>query len=76
MPIVRLIGVVEILGVAGLILSPFFATILALAAAIGLGLLQVLAAGFHLSRGEARDTGLNVALIVLAGVAAWLATGL
>jgi DoxX-like family len=76
MPVVRLIGVVEILGVAGLILPPAtgIAPVLAIVAAAGFVLLQLLATGLHLSRGEAKITGLNVALIVLAGVAAWLAT--
>ena len=76
MPVVRLIGVVEILGVAGLVLPPLtgIAPVLAIAAAAGLVVLHVLAAGLHLSRGEARVTGLNAALIVLAAVSAWLAT--
>jgi hypothetical protein len=76
MPVVRLIGVVEILGVAGLILPPAtgIAPVLAIAAAAGFVVLQVLATGLHLSRGEAKVTGLNFALIILAAVAAWLAT--
>jgi hypothetical protein len=76
MPAVRLIGAVEILGVLGLILPPLtgVAPALAVAAAVGFVILQVLAAGLHLRRGEARVTGLNVVLIVLAAVAAWLAT--
>jgi hypothetical protein len=76
MPVVRLIGVVEILGVAGLILPPATGIVpgLAIAAAAGFVVLQVLAAGLHLSRSEANVTGLNFALIVLAAVAAWLAT--
>ena len=74
--LVRLIGVVEILGVAGLVLPPLtgIAPVLALLAALGFVVLQVLATGLHLSRGEVKVTGLNVALIALAGVAAWLAT--
>jgi hypothetical protein len=36
--------------------------------------LQVLAAGLHLSRDGVKDTGMNVALIVLSAVVAWLAT--
>jgi hypothetical protein len=76
MPAVRAIGAVEIVGVLGLLLPPAtgIATALALTAAIGFAVLQVLAAGLHLSRGEARDTPLNIILIVLAAVAAWLAT--
>ncbi len=76
MPVVRLIGGVEILGVAGLILPPATGIVpaLAIAAAIGFAALQVLATGLHLSRGEAKVTSLNVALIVAAAVVAWLAT--
>ncbi|MFE2019395.1 DoxX family protein [Streptomyces sp. NPDC059499] len=76
MRLVRIIGVVEILGAAGLVLPPLtgIAPVLAVVAALGFLVLQVLATGLHLSRGEVRETGLNVALIVLAGVAAWLAT--
>ncbi|MER5477774.1 DoxX family protein [Streptomyces sp. NPDC002734] len=72
------IGAVEILGAAGLILPPLtgIAPILALAAAIGFVVLQILATGLHLSRGEVKETGLNWVLILLAAVAAWLATAL
>ena len=72
---VRFIGTVEILGAAGLVLPPLtgIAPWLALLAALGFVVLQVLATGLHLSRGEVKETGLNVALIGLAGVAAWLA---
>jgi uncharacterized membrane protein YphA (DoxX/SURF4 family) len=74
--LVRAIGVVEILGVIGLVLPPLtgVAPVLALVAAIGFVVIQVLAAGLHLSRGEVKDIWLNVVLIALAAVAAWLAT--
>ncbi|WP_188678722.1 DoxX family protein [Subtercola lobariae] len=73
---VRAIGVVEVLGVLGLILPPLtgVATWLALAAAIGLVLVQIGGITVHLARGEARVIGFNVALLVLAGVEVWLAT--
>jgi hypothetical protein len=76
MPVVRLIGIVEILGVTGLVLPPAtgIAPVLAIAAAAGFALLQVLATGLHIRRGEAKVIGLNAALIVLAALAAWLAT--
>lgn len=76
MPTVRWIGVVEIVGAVGLILPPLLgiAPILATLAAIGFVVLQVLAMRLHLSRGEVKETGLNVALIVLAAVAVWLST--
>lgn len=76
MPVVRFVGLVELLGVAGLLLPPStgIAPVLAIAAAAGFVVLQILAAGLHLSRGEVRNTGLNAALIALAAAAAWLAT--
>ncbi|MEF2977948.1 DoxX family protein [Subtercola sp. YIM 133946] len=72
---VRLIGALEVLAVIGLVLPPLtgVAPGLALAAAVGLVLVQVAAIILHLVRGEARQLGLNVGLLVLAGVAAWLA---
>jgi hypothetical protein len=75
MRLVRLIGVIEILGVAGLILPrltsivPVFSAL----AAIGFVVLQLFATGLHLSRGEAKVTGLNLALIAMAAIACWLA---
>ncbi len=76
MPVVRGIGTVEVLGALGLVLPPLtgIAPVLAMVAAIGFAVLQVLAAGLHLSRREVKETGLNVPLIALAVVAAWLAT--
>ena len=76
MPVVRAIGAVEILGAIGLVLPPLtgVAPALAVAAAAGFVVLQVLATGLHLSRDETRATPLNVALITLAGAATWLAT--
>ncbi len=74
--LVRTIGILEVLGAAGLILPPLtgIAPWLALAAAIGLALVQVGATALHLSRGEVRVIGLNVALLVVAAVAIWLST--
>ncbi|WP_193614153.1 DoxX family protein [Nocardioides lijunqiniae] len=76
MPVVRLIGVVELLGALGLVLPPMLdvAVELAIAAAVGLAVLQVLAWRVHWGRGERRDSIMNVVLVVLAAVAAWLAT--
>jgi hypothetical protein len=76
MPLVRLIGTLEVLGAAGLILPPLtgIAPWLAIAAAIGLVLIQVGGIAVHLSRGEARLIGLNIALLLAAGATAWLAT--
>jgi hypothetical protein len=74
--LVRTIGVLEVLGALGLILPPLtgIATPVALAAAIGLVLIQVGGISLHLRRGEAKLIGLNVALLVLASVEIWLAT--
>ncbi len=74
--LVRVIGVVEVAGVGGLILprATGVAPVLALVAAIGFVILQILASGVHLSRGEKKEVSLNVALIALAGVTVWLAT--
>jgi len=76
MPLVRTIGVLEVLGAAGLILPPLtgIAPGLAIAAAVGLVLIQVGGIIVHLSRGEAGQIGLNIALLVVAAVTAWLAT--
>ena len=54
MPLVRTIGVLEVLGAAGLILPPAtgIAPWLAVAAAAGLVLIQVGGIAVHLSRGE------------------------
>ncbi len=74
MSVVRGIGVAEILGAIGLILPPLtgIASGLAVAAAIGFVILQVLAAALHLSRGEVKESTMNVVLIALAAAAAWL----
>jgi hypothetical protein len=74
--LVRTIGVLEVLGALGLVLPPLtgIAAGLALAAAIGLALIQVGGISLHLSRGEAKMIGLNIVLLALAGVAIWLST--
>ena len=76
MPLVKTIGVLEVLGAGGLILPPLtgIAPWLALAAAVGLVLIQVGGIAVHLSRGEGRLIGLNIGLLVAAAATAWLAT--
>lgn len=76
MPAVRAIGTLEVLGALGLVLPPLtgIAPALAVAAAIGLALIQVGGTILHLSRGEARVIGLNLAPLAAAVVTAWLAT--
>ncbi|MGW2781469.1 DoxX family protein [Streptomyces populi] len=76
MPVVRIIGTLEVLGAAGLVLPPLtgIAPWLAVAAATGLVLIQVGGIAVHVSRGEARMTGLNIALLATAAAAVWLGT--
>jgi hypothetical protein len=74
--LVRTIGVLEVLGALGLILPPLtgIAPGLAVAAAIGLAVIQAGGTVVHLRRGEANVIGLNIGLLVAAVVTAWLAT--
>ncbi|MGV9677114.1 DoxX family protein [Nocardia sp. NPDC003482] len=76
MPVVRLIGALEIAGATGLILPPLtgIAPWLAIAAAIGLVLVQIGGTAVHVARGETRVIGLNIVLLVLAAVTVWLGT--
>jgi hypothetical protein len=68
--------VVEVAGALGLILPPLtgIAPGLAVWAAGGLAVVQLLAAIFHLSRGEKSDLWLNAVLATVALVALVLAT--
>jgi uncharacterized membrane protein len=70
---VRTIGVLEILGGVGLLLPAVtgVATLLVPLAAVGLGLLMVLAAATHRRRGELPMIGINAVLLLLAVVVAW-----
>ncbi|MFC7529746.1 DoxX family protein [Actinoplanes sp. GCM10030250] len=76
MPVVRTIGALEVAGAAGLILPPLtgIAPALAVAAAIGLSLIQVGGTALHLSRNESRVIGLNLTLLLASTTAAYLAT--
>ena len=76
MPLVRLIGVLEVLGAVGLILPPLsgIASWVAIGAAIGLVLIQVGGIAVHVSRGEARLIWLNVVLLATAAALIWLGT--
>ncbi|MFD6191848.1 DoxX family protein [Streptomyces sp. NPDC060275] len=75
MPAVRAVGVVEVLGAAGLVLPPLtgVAPFLAPAAAVGFVVLQIGATGVHLRLGD-RQVALNLTLLLTAAVTAWLAT--
>ena len=75
MPLVRAIGVLELLGAAGLLLPPLTGILprLAVAAAAGLAVIQVGGIVVHLSRGEAGVIGLNIALLLVLTLTGWLA---
>ncbi|MEW2351341.1 MULTISPECIES: DoxX family protein [unclassified Streptomyces] len=75
LPVLRGLGVVEVLGAAGLVLPPLTAVApwLALVAAVGLTVLQAGAIPVHLTGGD-RRIELNAGLLVAAGVTVWLAT--
>lgn len=70
---VRFIGLSELLGAIGLLLPSIFRIqpILTPIAAIGLSIVQLLAMGFHLSRGESSMIGANIVFISLAVLIAW-----
>lgn len=71
--LVRFIGVAEVAGALGLIL-PGLTRIqpkLTAWAASGLALIMVQAAGFHASRGEFSNIGVNVVLLGLALLVVW-----
>ena len=76
MRVVRLIGTLEILGAIGLVLPPLTGVLpgLALVAALGFVVLQSLATGLHLSRGEGRLVPLNLTVVAVSAVTVWLAT--
>jgi phage-related minor tail protein len=78
MPVVRLIGALEVLGAIGLILPPLtgIAPVLAVAAAIGLVLIQVGGIVVHVTRGETKVIGLNIVLLALAAWTAFIVPGI
>jgi uncharacterized membrane protein YphA (DoxX/SURF4 family) len=70
---IRLIGLVELLGAAGLILPAVthIAPVLVPLAAIGLALVMVGAAVVHARRNEPVNIGVNAVLLALAVFVAW-----
>lgn len=72
--LVKLVGLVEVVGAAGLILPPLFSTAAYLAplAAIGLILVQAVAIGIHMQMRDLKSLPMNIALLLLAFVAAWI----
>jgi DoxX-like family len=75
---IRLIGLVEVLGAAGLILPAVthIAPILVPLAAIGLALVMVGAAIVHARRNEPTNVIVNIVLLALAAFVAWGRLGL
>ena len=72
-PFVRFIGTVDVLGGLGLVLPLLTGVLVWLSplAALCLVLLQLLAIGFHLKRGELQVLPMNVVLLLLAAFVAW-----
>jgi len=70
---IRLIGVVELLGAAGLIVPAVthIAPILVPLAAVGLAFVMVGAASVHARRKETMNIGVNAVLLALAVFVAW-----
>jgi putative oxidoreductase len=72
-PLVRFIGVAELLGAVGLILPSLLRIQPKLTpiAALALAVVMLFAAIFHVSRGETPAIGMNVVLIAVAAFIAW-----
>ena len=72
--LVQFIGIAEILGAVGLILpaATGFYGWLTPAAAVTLGLLMLLAAGFHMRRHEGPEAGVSVILLLLLAFVAYV----
>ena len=72
--LVKLVGLIEVLGAVGLIVPPLVGTAVLLAplAAIGLVLVQAVAIGVHMQMKDVRSLPINIALLLLAFAAAWL----
>lgn len=76
--IVKLVGLIEIAGALGLILPPLtgIAPSLAPMAALGLVLVQAVAIGVHMKLNDTKTLPVNIILLALAMVAAWLGASL
>ena len=72
--VVKLVGLIEILGAVGLIVPPLTNTAVLLAplAAIGLVLVQAVTIGVHMQMKDVRSLPINIALLLLAFAAAWI----
>ena len=67
LPVIRLVGLAEVLGAAGLILPRAFdvASVLTPIAAVGLAVTMVGAIVIHGRRGETKEVSMNVVLLAL-----------
>lgn len=76
--LVRFVAVAELAGAAGLVLPVLtgIAAWLTPLAAIGLSLIQILAIGLHVSRGEVKVLPINLVLLPLSLFVAWGYRGL
>lgn len=70
---VKLIGTSQVAAAIGLILPALtgIAVILTPLAAVGLGLIMVLAAIYHIRKGEYSSIAINAVILILAAVVAW-----
>lgn len=70
---VRFIGASEFLGAIGLVLPSLFRIrpVLTSLAAVALAMVMIMAAFFHISRGEFETIGFNFVMALLAGLVAW-----
>ncbi|MDN3242653.1 DoxX family protein [Glycomyces tritici] len=70
---VKLVGITQLAAALGLVLPALtgIAVILTPLAAVGLGLIMVLAAIYHLRKREYSSIPVNVVILVLAGIVAW-----
>lgn len=73
--LIKLVGLLELLGAVGLIVPPLVGIAVATTvfAAVGLVLVQAVAIGVHMTMRDVRGLPVNIALLALALAAAWLA---
>lgn len=76
--IVKLVGALEVAGALGLILPPLtgIGPSLAPMAALGLVLVQAVAIGVHMKLNDTKSLPVNIILLAMAIVAAWLGAAL
>jgi putative oxidoreductase len=72
-PLVKLIGIVELAGAVGIVLPALVRILPALTPLAAMGLLVIMAAAipFHISRGESRVITMHFVVVALAAFVAW-----